>query len=61
VPPVALRIERAPPRNSVSRDVKAAPAEEQATLAPGDRLECPTQAAVLASKRPRHLLFLHLT
>jgi hypothetical protein len=61
VPPVALHIERAPPRNSVSRDVKAAPAEEQTTPVTGDRLECPTQTADLAGKRPRHLLFLHLT
>jgi hypothetical protein len=61
VPSVAARIERAPPRNAVSRDVKAAPAEEQPTLAPGDRLECPMQAEMVASKRPRHLLFLHLT
>jgi hypothetical protein len=41
--------------------VTAAPPEAQSATPRVDRAECPTQTAGQPEKRPRHLLFLHLT
>jgi septal ring-binding cell division protein DamX len=41
--------------------VTAAPPEALSATPRADRLECPTQVAGQPEKRPRHLLYLHLT
>ena len=41
--------------------VTAAPPEAQSATPRVDRAECPTQTAGQPERRPRHLLFLHLT
>jgi len=66
VPQAAPRAATAPHTSNVARTapagVTAAPAETQ-TAAPrtDHRSDCPSQTASQPEKRPRHLLFLHLT
>jgi hypothetical protein len=65
VPAVAPRSATTPRYADTARaaqsSVTAAPPEAQSAVPRVDRAECPTQTAGQPEKRPRHLLFLHLT
>jgi len=64
VPQSAPRAATAPRASNVVRtpgNVTAAPAETQSAAPRTDRSDCPSQTASQPEKRPRHLLFLHLT
>jgi hypothetical protein len=65
VPAVAPRSAATPRTAETARpaqsSVTAAPPEAQSAVPRVDRAECPTQVAGQPEKRPRHLLFLHLT